>query len=168
MIISSGKRRSRFAKRSVKRGFGCVITADTPWRGVSAVKLKLFPPPTLRRWCMDGGSCCTKGVGLASLCALCAGGEKQSQKANRITRSIKCRRNIRIATVARGWTVTAIPKRINPRRRPAASRTPTSTSRATPRAGRKFRRVSRRGTQSAQRVQPARPEAQSQKKRRPA
>lgn len=47
MNTLNGKRRSIFAKRSIKRGFGCVITAETPWRGISAVKLKLCPPATM-------------------------------------------------------------------------------------------------------------------------
>ena len=79
------------------------------------------PPPTLRRWCMGGGSYYAKGIGLARLCALCAGGEKQSQKANRITRSLKCRGNIRIATAAREWTMALATKCANTTRRIAGA-----------------------------------------------
>lgn len=78
-------------------------------------------PPTLRRWCMGGGSYYAKGIGLARLCALCAGGEKQSQKANRITRSLKCRGNIRIATAAREWTMALATKCANTTRRIAGA-----------------------------------------------
>lgn len=49
--------RSRFAKRNIRIGCECLTIAETLWRGISAVKLKRCPLPTLRRWCGAKTAC---------------------------------------------------------------------------------------------------------------
>ena len=90
------------------------IRTDIPrknvvWGNAIGWSISKRPPPTLRRWCMGGGRILAETSGAALrvdlLSPLRAVGISQLKNIVRIA--------------AREWTVTTMPKRINPRRRPA-------------------------------------------------
>lgn len=80
-------------------------------RGIAqSMRFATCHPPTLRRWCMDGGKQKATFAERANLSAPSAtklsGGRALADSGG-------------AHFAAREWTVTAMPKRINPRRRPA-------------------------------------------------